>query len=87
MANNKSPGTDGLPTELYKRYGESLLPTLLTTLNVAVCSGALLSSMREAIIVVLLKPSKDLLLPNSYRPISLINRHALGKSGTRTDTP
>lgn len=59
--------------EMYKRYSESLLPTFLATLNDAVRRGALPTSMRKAIIVVLPKPGKDPLLPDSYRPISLLH--------------
>lgn len=33
MPNQKSPGPDGLPVEIYKRYGEVLLPELLKTLG------------------------------------------------------
>lgn len=72
-ANNRSPGLDGLPAETYKQYSESLLPTLLATLNGAVQRGALPASMGKAIIVVLPNLGKDPLLLDSFRPISLIN--------------
>ena len=39
MPNQKSPGLDGLPIEVYKRYGEVLLPELLRTLEGAVSGG------------------------------------------------
>lgn len=51
----------------------TLLPTLLTTLNDALQEGGLPASMNEAIIVVIPKPGKDPLQPDSYRPISLLN--------------
>lgn len=70
MASSKSPGTDGLPAETYKRYGEFLLLSLLDTLNAALKCGCLPHSMNKAVIVVILKPGKD---PQSYRPISLLN--------------
>lgn len=35
--------------------------------------GCLPDSMQEAIIVVIPKPGKDKLLPDSYQPISLLN--------------
>lgn len=72
MANNKSPGPDGLPTEIYKSYGEILLPELLKVFNWAKERGKLPPSMTEAIIIVLHKEGKDPLEPGSYRPISLL---------------
>lgn len=70
---HKSPGSDSLPSEVYSHYGEVLLPPLLQALSEAVETGCLPDSMQKAIIVVLPKPSKDRLLPDSYRPISLMN--------------
>lgn len=29
FVNHKAPGIEGIPTEVYKKYGEVLLPTLL----------------------------------------------------------
>lgn len=61
----------GLPSEVYGRYVKQMLPTLLKVYNGALESGKLPQSMNEAIIVVLLKPGKDAMLADSYRPISL----------------
>lgn len=69
---SKALGTDGLPIEMYKRYSETLLPTLLWTLNEALKSGQLPMTTGEAVVVVLPKPGKDPLQPDSYRPISLL---------------
>ena len=55
LSNQKSPGPDGLPAEIYKQYGEVLLPELLKTLNWAIEGGRLPPSMLEAIIIVLQK--------------------------------
>lgn len=46
--NSKAPGDDGLPTELYKQYGESILPHLLRVLNLARASQSLSESMTIA---------------------------------------
>lgn len=73
MANRKSTGTDEHPAEIYERYSEPLLPALLETLNHAVKTGNLPPSMNKAVIVEIPKPSKHPVLPDSYRPISLIN--------------
>lgn len=74
--NNKAPGLDGLPSEVYKYYGDILLPELLKVLNHAWETFKLPDSMNEACIIVLLKPDKDPLAPESYRPISLLNSDA-----------
>lgn len=74
MPNNKTPGTDGLPGEVYKVYGVNLFPELLEVFNAALeleC-GHLPPSMNEAIIIVLLKPDKNPNNPESHRPISLL---------------
>lgn len=70
--NGKAPGADGLPSEVYKRYTAQLIPTLLRVYNEAFITGNLPPSMNEAIIIVLLKPGKNALSPDSYRPISLL---------------
>lgn len=72
MANQKSPGPDGLPTETYKYYGEILLPELLKALRGAVMVDRLSASMLEATIIVIHKEGKDPLDTASYRPISLL---------------
>lgn len=57
--NEKAPGSDGLPAEFYKLHSDTLLPHLLSVFQEAIGTGSLPQSMREAIIVVLLKPDKD----------------------------
>lgn len=76
MPNQKSPGPDGLPVEVYKQYGEVLAPELLKTLNWSAAVGRLPSSMSEAIIVLIQKEGKDQLDASSYRPISLLGTDA-----------
>lgn len=70
--NSKAPGDDGLPIEVYKQYGELILPRLLKVFDAAKQSGSLPQSMTRANIVLILKPNKDPLDPGSYRPISLL---------------
>lgn len=72
LANNKSPGIDGLPNEIYGKFGDILLPQLLQVFQDASQTQQLPDSMQEAIIILLPKPGKDPLLPESYRPISLL---------------
>lgn len=71
--NNKAPGLDGLPSEVYKQYGDVLIPEYLKVLNQACKSFKFPDSMNDTCIIVLPKPDKDLLTPESYRPISLLN--------------
>ena len=72
MANQKSPGPDGLPVEMYKYYGDILLPQLIKTLNGAAVEGKLPASMLEATVIIIPKDGKDPLDPVAYRPISLL---------------
>lgn len=70
--NDKAPGADGLPAEVFKRYATQLILILLQVYNYAFETGRLPPSMSEALIIVLLKPGKDALSPDAYRPISLL---------------
>lgn len=72
MANQKSPGPDGLPIETYRQYGKILLPELLKTLNWALEAGRLPDSMTETTIILLQKEGGNSLEPSAYRPISLL---------------
>lgn len=72
MANQKSLGLDGLPVEIYKRYGGMLLPKLLKVFNWVAGEEKLPLSMTEATIFVLPKEGKNQLETASYRPISLL---------------
>lgn len=80
--NSKDPGDDGLLTEVYKQYAESILPKLLKVHKNARESGVLPQSMTRANIVLILKLNKDPLDPGSYRLISLLQNYVkiFGKS-------
>lgn len=52
MASQKAPGPDGLPIEIYKKYGDMFLPKLLQVFNGAMGEGKLPCSMMEATIIV-----------------------------------
>lgn len=65
---SKAPGDDGLPIQVYKQYGEDILPRLLKVFNAARRQQCLLGSMTKTNIILLLKPGKDHLDPSSYRP-------------------
>lgn len=72
LTSQESPGPDGLPGEIYKKYGEVLMPMLLKVLNKAMEEGWLPASMMESSIIVLRKEGKDPLTSSSFRPISLL---------------
>lgn len=72
LANNKFPGIDRLPNEIYGKFGEVLLPQLLRVFQESSSWRQLPDYMQEAIIILLPKPGKDPLLPESYWPISLL---------------
>lgn len=68
----KSPGSNGLPIELFFTCFEFLVPKLLRLFNHIFEDSHLPASMREAMIVLIPKPGKDPKLPESYCPISLL---------------
>lgn len=72
LSNNKASRPDGLLGEIYKQYGDTLLPELLNVFNYAMEVGTLPLSMNEAVIIVLLKSDKDPSSPDLYRPISFL---------------
>ena len=50
MAPNKSPGTDGLPTEFYKVFWKDIEQFLLNALNCAYTKGSLSITQRMGLI-------------------------------------
>uniref|UniRef100_A0A2D4JWW4 Reverse transcriptase domain-containing protein n=1 Tax=Micrurus paraensis TaxID=1970185 RepID=A0A2D4JWW4_9SAUR len=71
--NNKIPGTDGLPAELYKNLGETLDPTLSELYNKILKGAELPRSWRKAYIILIPKEGADTTYINNYRLISLLN--------------
>lgn len=70
---NKSPGNDGLTTEFYKKFSNSLSPFLLQVYLESLKKGTLPSSMTQGVINLIPKPQKDHALLDNWRPISLLN--------------
>lgn len=69
---SKAPGSDGLPLEFYTPFQEVVTPKLQALYTHIFDSATLPSSMGEALIVLIPKPGKDPLFPESYHPISLL---------------
>lgn len=70
---NKTPGSDCLPTELYKRFATTLAPYLVLVCNDILTNGKLPNFWEQARITVIPQKGKDPSNPKSYRPISLLN--------------
>ncbi|KAI8478581.1 hypothetical protein Bbelb_436790 [Branchiostoma belcheri] len=72
MANNKTPGSDGLPKEFYYKFWDLVGPDILEVFNEGLGDGLLTVSQRQGIIT-LLDKAGDPLDPANKRPISLLN--------------
>ena len=73
LPNNKAPGKDGLPNILIKNIPKKCLVQITHITNAIILLQHFPTQWKNAIVVPILKPSKDPLNPNSYRPISLLN--------------
>lgn len=73
LPQGKSPGPDGFPSEYYKLFHQTLSPFLLETFNKAIRTSSFPKEMLGAYVTTIPKQGKDPLLPESYRPISLLN--------------
>ena len=71
MAENKTPGLDGLPVELYEEHWDIIGDDLLTIFKTALENGRLPLSQRRAIIIIIPKTINPNSI-NDYRPISLL---------------
>ena len=73
MKKNKSPGLDGFPVEFYLTFWLELKGLFLDCIRYTEVTGELSESQNQGVITLIPKPNKDSLLPDSYRPITLLN--------------
>ena len=73
MKNEKSPGSDGLSTNFYKKYWHLIGPHVVASLNFAFRSGSLSTEQSRGVISLILKPGKESDKLENYRPITLLN--------------
>ncbi|KAI5738326.1 hypothetical protein M8J77_005509 [Diaphorina citri] len=70
---SKASGPDGISFILLKKLPNNALYKLLSIYNYIWLNGKFPVAWGEALILPLLKPGKNKLIPSNYRPISLIN--------------
>ena len=70
---NKAPGLDKVATQSLKQLPAVALRFLLVIFNACLLHGHFPAPFKSSVITMIPKPSKDLSLPSSYRPISLLS--------------
>ena len=73
MKNGKSPGSDGLGCEFYKKFWYLFGEHFVAMINLCFLEGQLTESQRLSLITLLCKDRKLHYLLSQWRPISLIN--------------
>jgi hypothetical protein len=71
--NNKSPGSDGIPSEFYKFFWKHINPFFLDSVKEVYRSESLTTSQKQGIITLQPKKDKDLSFVKNWRPITLLN--------------
>ena len=70
---NKSPGSDGIPIEFYKRFWEVIKKPFIECVNESFEKGELSNTQKKAVITLIEKRGKDRCFIENWRPISLLN--------------
>ena len=67
------PGNDGCTKEFYVAFFGEMGPLLLKTFDYSFEKGELSSSQKQAVITLIQKKDRDVMLIKNWRPNSLIN--------------
>uniref|UniRef100_A0A803SYX8 Reverse transcriptase domain-containing protein n=1 Tax=Anolis carolinensis TaxID=28377 RepID=A0A803SYX8_ANOCA len=70
----KAPGIDGYTAEFYKTFMHELVPYMAEMFNEVYMRGIVPETWKLSEIIPVLKPDRQPELPESYRPISLVNQ-------------
>ena len=73
MKSGKSPGSDGLGSEFYRKFFYLFGEKFVAMINLCFLNGQLTESQRLSLITLLCKDKIEHFLPINWRPISLIN--------------
>ena len=73
MEPDKSPGTDGLPSDFYQMFWNEVSKPLLEALNYGCEIGQLSISQKWGIIKLIPKKSEELYYIKNWRPLTLLN--------------
>ena len=73
MEPDKSPGTDGLPSDFYHMFWNEVSKPLLEALNYGFEIGQLSISQKRGIIKFIPKKSEELYYIENWRPLTLLN--------------
>jgi exonuclease III len=73
LKKQKSPGSDGLPAELYQKFHEPIKKILLKLFNECFKLGFLSESMYKGVITLIYKGKGDRSIRSNWRPITLLN--------------
>ena len=73
MANNKTPGPDGIPAEFYKMFWPDIGHSVYKSFILAFKQGELSDSQKQGVITLIPKKDKDLTDLKSWRPLSILN--------------
>ena len=70
---NKSPGSDGIPIEFYKRFWNVIKKPFIECVNESFEKSEISNTQKKAIITLIEKRGKDRCSIENWRPISLLN--------------
>ncbi len=73
LHNNKTPGTDGLPSDFYKFFWSDIKTFLINSIQYAMLNNELSIEQKRGIITLIPKKDKNRLLMKNWRPITLLN--------------